>query len=146
MKKNPLMKAILFLFSPVGRLNPKEYLLKVAVLQATRIGLSYLLLLKFLPEELVLVLNFFIGVCTLVAVLRRLHDWGGGGILVLVQIMANAVGAAFTVSNSPASAYVTLLPYIVLAVWAIPKSIPEPEPSPIIQTIKKSSKGGRAKR
>ena len=51
MKKNPLMKAILFLFSPVGRLNPKEYLLKVTVLQATRIGLSYLLLLKFLPEE-----------------------------------------------------------------------------------------------
>ena len=105
MKKNPLMKAILFLFSPVGRLNPKEYLLKVTVLQATRIGLSYLLLLKFLPEELVLVLNFFIGVCTLVAVLRRLHDWGGGGILVLVQIMANAIGAAFTVSNNPASAW-----------------------------------------
>ena len=60
--------------------------------------------------------------------------------------MANAVGAAFTVSNSPASAYVTLLPYIVLAVWAIPKSIPEPEPSPIIPPIKKSPKGGRGKR
>ena len=146
MKNNPLMKLITFFFSPVGRLNPKEYLLKVTALQLTRIGISYLLVLKFLPEELVLVLNFLIGVCTLVAVLRRLHDWGGGGILVVVQIMANAIGAAFSVSNSPASAYVTILPYIVLAVWAIPKGLPEPEPSPTIEPIKKSAKGGRRKR
>ena len=146
MKNNPLMKLITFFFSPVGRLNPREYLLKVTALQVTRIGISYLLVLKFLPEELVLVLNFLIGVCTLVAVLRRLHDWGGGGILVVVQIMANAIGAAFSVSNSPASAYVTILPYIVLAVWAIPKGLPEPEPSPVIEPIKKSPKGGRRKR